>query len=128
MGFALYSRRYATVTGRPGVHQEDPFFTPDFRNARLGEQVLARMAALAGERGVLEWWVLHSNPAAFAVPTTGRPRARRHCGLRPRVRDHCTVHERLLRDPTSVPAGKHRPKLDPERGARRVYSISRAPK
>jgi ribosomal protein S18 acetylase RimI-like enzyme len=64
-GFALYYHKYGTVTGRRGIHLEDLYIVPELRGQRLGQQVLAHLANLAGPNAVLEWWVLHSNDAAL---------------------------------------------------------------
>ncbi|THI91796.1 GNAT family N-acetyltransferase [Nocardioides sp.] len=65
VGFALYYPKYGTVSGRRGIHLEDLYVTPELRNQRVGERVMTHLARLAGERGVLEWWVQHSNHAAL---------------------------------------------------------------
>jgi GNAT superfamily N-acetyltransferase len=65
-GFALYYPTYSTVLGRTGMHLEDLYVRAEHRGSGLGRALLARLAALAVERGCarLEWWVLRTNTRA----------------------------------------------------------------
>jgi GNAT superfamily N-acetyltransferase len=62
-GFALFFHNFSTFEGRPGIYLEDLFVQPAARGSGLGKALLARLAALALERGCarLEWWVLDWN-------------------------------------------------------------------
>ncbi|MDE2404687.1 MAG: GNAT family N-acetyltransferase [Sphingomonadales bacterium] len=62
-GFALFFHNFSTFEGRPGLYLEDLFVRPAARGRGLGKALLARLAALAMERGCarLEWWVLDWN-------------------------------------------------------------------
>jgi len=62
-GFALFFSNYSTFLGRPGIYLEDLFVYPEFRGHGLGKALLARLAALTGERkgGRLDWSVLDWN-------------------------------------------------------------------
>jgi len=68
LGFALFFATYSTWTGRRGLWLEDLFVLPDRRGEGLGRALLARLAALAVERGCarLEWNVLDWNEPALA--------------------------------------------------------------
>jgi GNAT superfamily N-acetyltransferase len=63
VGFALYFTTFSTFLCKPGLYLEDLFVEPDHRGAGIGKALLARLAALAGERGCgrLEWRVLDWN-------------------------------------------------------------------
>ncbi len=67
-GFALFFHNFSTFEGKPGVYLEDLFVMPEARGAGLGKALLARLAAIAVERGCarLEWWVLDWNAPAIA--------------------------------------------------------------
>ena len=67
-GFALFFHNFSTFEGRPGVYLEDLFVQPEARGAGLGRALLARLAAVAVERGCarLEWSVLGWNAPAIA--------------------------------------------------------------
>lgn len=67
-GFALFFHNFSTFEGRPGLYLEDLFVQPEARGAGLGRALLARLAALAIERGCarLEWSVLDWNAPAIA--------------------------------------------------------------
>jgi len=62
-GFALYFFNYSTWVGRPGFYLEDLFVEPALRGLGIGKALLARVAALAVERGCqrFEWAVLDWN-------------------------------------------------------------------
>lgn len=68
LGFALFFPTYSTWRGRPGIHLEDLFVTPAARGAGVGRALLARLAAIAVERGCarLEWSVLDWNELAMS--------------------------------------------------------------
>jgi GNAT superfamily N-acetyltransferase len=66
-GFALFFHNFSTFEGKPGIYLEDLFVEPEARGSGLGRALLARLAALALERGCarLEWWVLDWNEPAL---------------------------------------------------------------
>jgi GNAT superfamily N-acetyltransferase len=65
-GFALYFPIYSTWRG-PSVHLEDLFVRPSHRGRGIGKALLARVAALALERGCarMQWDVLDWNKPAI---------------------------------------------------------------
>jgi GNAT superfamily N-acetyltransferase len=65
-GFAFYFFNYSTWTGRPGLYLEDLFVNPEFRGLGIGKALLARVAAIAVEKGCprLQWEVLDWNTPA----------------------------------------------------------------
>jgi GNAT superfamily N-acetyltransferase len=65
-GFAFYFFNYSTWTGRPGLYLEDLFVKPEFRGLGIGRALLARVAAIAVEKGCprLQWEVLDWNTPA----------------------------------------------------------------
>jgi GNAT superfamily N-acetyltransferase len=65
-GFAFYFFNYSTWTGRPGLYLEDLFVDPEFRGLGIGKALLARVAAIAVEKGCprLQWEVLDWNTPA----------------------------------------------------------------
>lgn len=67
-GMAVYYVTFSTWTGRHGIWLEDLYVRPALRGAGLGTRLLARLAALAVERGWtrLEWWVLRWNEPSIA--------------------------------------------------------------
>jgi GNAT superfamily N-acetyltransferase len=67
VGFAVFFSTFSTFLGRPGIHLEDLFVLPEARGRGHGEALLARLAALAVERGCgrLEWAVLDWNTPAL---------------------------------------------------------------
>jgi GNAT superfamily N-acetyltransferase len=68
-GFALYFQTFSTFAGRPGLYLEDIFVKPEWRRKGLGQQLLARLARTAVERGYgrMEWSVLNWNETALRV-------------------------------------------------------------
>lgn len=67
VGFALFYHSYSTFLGKPGLYLEDLFVKPEARGNGIGKLLLARLAAIAVERGLarLEWWVLDWNKPAI---------------------------------------------------------------
>lgn len=65
-GFALYFPIYSTWRG-PSLHLEDLFVQPSHRGRGIGKELLARVAAIALERGCarLQWDVLDWNTPAI---------------------------------------------------------------
>ena len=65
VAFALYMPEYSTFEGRSGIYVEDLFVTEAARGRGIGRMLLARLAAIARERGgtTLSLIVLHWNPA-----------------------------------------------------------------
>jgi GNAT superfamily N-acetyltransferase len=63
VGFALFFHSFSTFLGRPGIYLEDLFVRPEARGHGYGKALLARLAAIAVERGCgrLEWAVLNWN-------------------------------------------------------------------
>lgn len=68
VGFALFFHNFSTFMGRRGLYLEDLFVEPAFRGLGIGKALLARLAAVALERGCprLEWSVLDWNESAIA--------------------------------------------------------------
>jgi GNAT superfamily N-acetyltransferase len=66
-GFALFFHNYSTFLTKPGIYLEDLFVEPELRGHGIGRALLARLAALAVERGCgrLEWSVLKWNTPAI---------------------------------------------------------------
>jgi diamine N-acetyltransferase len=65
--YATYFYNFSTFLGRRGIHVEDVFLRPAFRDKGLGRaifQYLARKAA-AEDCGRMEWWVLEWNERAI---------------------------------------------------------------
>lgn len=67
-GFALFFHNYSTFLGKPGIYLEDLFVLESHRGSGIGKALLARLAAIAVERGCgrLEWAVLDWNTDAIA--------------------------------------------------------------
>jgi GNAT superfamily N-acetyltransferase len=65
-GFALFYPIYSTWKGR-AMHLEDLFVRPRFRGRGIGKALLAKVAAMAVERGCTRffWHVLDWNEAAI---------------------------------------------------------------
>jgi GNAT superfamily N-acetyltransferase len=66
-GFALFYRTFSTWECRPGIWLEDLFVRPEQRRFGVGGALLARVAAIALERGCarLEWAALNWNTPAL---------------------------------------------------------------
>jgi GNAT superfamily N-acetyltransferase len=66
-GFAFYFFNYSTWEGRPGLYLEDLYVNPEFRGLGIGKALLARVAAIAVEKGCprLQWEVLDWNTPAI---------------------------------------------------------------
>lgn len=66
-GFALFFHNYSTFLARRGIYLEDLFVRPEWRGHGIGKLLLARLAAMAIERGCgrLEWAVLDWNEPAI---------------------------------------------------------------
>jgi len=66
-GFVIYFHNFSTFLGRPGLCIEDLYVRPSHRGQGVGRGLLARVAALAGERGCgrMEWSVLNWNRRAI---------------------------------------------------------------
>lgn len=66
-GMALFFPTFSTFKGQPGLYLEDLFVDPEFRGEGVGRALLARLAAIAVERGCfrLEWSVLDWNRGAI---------------------------------------------------------------
>jgi GNAT superfamily N-acetyltransferase len=64
-GVALFHPRFSTWLGRPGVYLEDLFVTEAARRRGVGRRLMARLAAIAVERGWerIDFQVLDWNPA-----------------------------------------------------------------
>lgn len=62
-GFALFFSSYSTFLARPGLYLEDLFVDPAFRGQGIGKALLARVAAIANQRGCgrVDWSVLDWN-------------------------------------------------------------------
>lgn len=65
VGFALYFHNYSTWEGRVGLYLEDLYVRPEARRSGAGRRLMARLAAIALERGCprLDLSVLDWNPA-----------------------------------------------------------------
>ena len=64
-GAALFHSRFSTWLGRPGLYLEDLYVTEAARGFGIGRQLMARLAAIAIERGWgrIDFHVLDWNPA-----------------------------------------------------------------
>jgi GNAT superfamily N-acetyltransferase len=64
-GAALYHSRFSTWLGRPCLHLEDLYVTEAARGQGVGRRLMARLAAIAVERGWgrIDFHVLDWNPA-----------------------------------------------------------------
>lgn len=67
-GFALFYGNYSTFRGRCGIHLEDLYVRPAFRQRGIGRKMLGHLArvTLARDCRRLEWWVLADDPKAIA--------------------------------------------------------------
>ena len=65
LGFAIHRPSYSTFDGRPGLYVEDLFVAESARQLGIGRLLMARLAAIARERGCTRMGlaVLHWNPA-----------------------------------------------------------------
>jgi GNAT superfamily N-acetyltransferase len=68
VGYALWFATFSTFRARPGIWLEDLFVVPAQRRRGVGRALLARVAAIAVERGCgrLEWSALDWNEPALA--------------------------------------------------------------
>ncbi len=68
VGFALWFHNYSTFVGKPGLYLEDVYVRDAMRGRGIGRAILARLAALAVERGCgrFEWAVLDWNAPSLA--------------------------------------------------------------
>ena len=64
-GVALFHSRFSTWLGRPGLYLEDLYVTEEARGQGVGKRLMARLAAIAIERGWgrIDFHVLDWNPA-----------------------------------------------------------------
>jgi len=64
-GCALFHSRFSTWLGRPGLYLEDLYVTEEARGRGVGRRLMARLAAIAVERGWgrIDFHVLDWNPA-----------------------------------------------------------------
>ena len=64
-GAALFHARFSTWLGRPGLYLEDLYVTERARGRGVGRRLMARLAAIAVERGWgrIDFHVLDWNPA-----------------------------------------------------------------
>jgi GNAT superfamily N-acetyltransferase len=67
VGFALFHGTFSTWECRPGLWLEDLYVPPAHRRLGIGRALLARVAAIAVDRGCarLEWNALHWNEPAL---------------------------------------------------------------
>jgi GNAT superfamily N-acetyltransferase len=68
VAFAVYFENFSTFLAKPGLYLEDLFVLPEWRQHGFGRALLARLAAIAVERGCgrMEWSVLDWNEPAIA--------------------------------------------------------------
>ena len=69
VGFALFFHNFSTFLGRAGLYLEDLFVLPEARGKGYGKALLAKLAAIARERGCgrMEWWCLDWNQPSIQV-------------------------------------------------------------
>jgi hypothetical protein len=67
VAFALFFTNFSTFLGKPGLYLEDLYVQHAHRGAGIGQALLARLGALAVERGCgrFEWSVLDWNENAI---------------------------------------------------------------
>ena len=101
VGFALFHGTFSTWECRPGVWLEDLYVPPQHRRSGVGGALLARVAAIAVERGCarLEWAALDWNTLALEF----------YAKLGARTLDEWVMHrlegQALLRMAAVQPAG-----------------------
>lgn len=63
VGMALFFHNFSTFLGKGGIYVEDLFVLPQYRGNGLGKRLLARICALAKERGCarVDWACLRRN-------------------------------------------------------------------
>jgi GNAT superfamily N-acetyltransferase len=68
VGCSLWFLNFSTWRGVHGIYLEDLYVRPEHRGTGLGRALLARLAAVCGERGYarLEWSVLDWNEPSIA--------------------------------------------------------------
>lgn len=80
VGFALFFHNFSTFLGKAGIYLEDLFVLPECRGKGYGKAIMARIAAIAEERGCgrFEWSCLDWNQPSIdfylslgAVPQDG---------------------------------------------------------
>lgn len=66
-GFALFYHDFSTFLGSPGLYLEDLFVDAEARGKGVGKALLARLSAIAVERGChrIEWAALNWNTRAI---------------------------------------------------------------
>jgi ribosomal protein S18 acetylase RimI-like enzyme len=96
-GFAIYYPKYSTVTGRRGLHLEDVYVAPPYRDRHVGRALLDHLQELAGPRGMVDWWVMRANDGAIGFYR--RIGARELDGIAVFRRDHPSL------SPSSVRTG-----------------------
>ena len=66
VGMALFFHNYSTFLGKPGIHLEDLYVTPDMRGKGIGKALITFLAKETQARGFdrLEWQVLDWNEPA----------------------------------------------------------------
>ena len=69
VGFALFFHNFSTFLGRSGLYLEDLFVLPEARGRGYGKALLARLAAIARERGCgrVAWSCLAWNQPSIDV-------------------------------------------------------------
>lgn len=67
-GFALYYHDFSTFLGSPGLYLEDLYVDAEARGKGVGKALLARLSAVAVDRGChrIEWAALNWNTNAIA--------------------------------------------------------------
>ena len=63
VGFALFFSTFSTFLGRPGIHLEDLYVSPEYRGFGYGKAILKKLSEITVQRGYgrLEWWCLNWN-------------------------------------------------------------------